>query len=143
MMRINGVIFSKKELAEEAVLKLKGGTDFSWLRANAEGIVDDKAEEFLKFDGNLVIVGALTEDLQKVVSGAKPGEFRLYESPEGYFYVLSLREVFPPKPQPYEEERGKIAEKVAGGKTKRELEEYAAKLRKTYPVKIFLKSPGS
>ena len=85
MMRINGLIFSKKELAEEAVRKLKEGTDFSWLRANAEGVVEDKAEEFLKFDGNLVAVDALPEDLQKVVSGAKPGEFRLYESPEGYF----------------------------------------------------------
>ena len=143
MMRIYGLIFSKKELAEEAVRKLKGGTDFSWLRANAEGVVDDKAEELLKFDGNLVAVDALPEDLQKIVSGAKPGEFRLYEGPEGTFYVLSLREVFPPKPLPYEEARGKIAEKVAGEKTKREVEEYAAKLRKSYPVKTFLKSPGS
>lgn len=143
MMRIDGLIFQKKELAEEAVRKLKGGTDFSWLRANAEGVVDDKAEEFLKFDGNLLAVDALPEDLQKTVSGAKPGEFRIYESPEGYFYVLSLREVFPPKPQPYEEARGKIAEKVVEGKTKREVEEYAAKLRKSYPVKVYLKSPGS
>jgi parvulin-like peptidyl-prolyl isomerase len=143
MMRINGLIFSKKELAEDAVHKLKGGTDFSWLRANAEGIVDDKGEEFLKFDGNLVAVDGLPEDLQKIVTRAKPGEFRLYESPEGYFYVLFLREVFPPIPQPYEEVRGKIAEKAAGGKMKRELEEYSAKLRKSYPVKIFLKSPGS
>ena len=54
-----------------------------------------------------------------------PGDFRLYESPEGHFYVLSLLEVIPPKPQPYEEEREKIAEKVVGEKMKRELEEYA------------------
>jgi parvulin-like peptidyl-prolyl isomerase len=143
MMRINGLIFSKKERAEEAVRKLQEGTDFSWLRANAEGIVEDNAEELPKFDGNLVVVGALTADLQKIVSGAKPGDFRIYESPEGYFYVLSLRDVIPPKPQPYEEERGKIAEKVAGGKITKELEEYAAKLKKSYPVRIFLKSPGS
>ena len=143
MMRIDGLIFQKKELAEEAVRKLKGGTDFSWLRANAEGIVDDKAEEYLKFDGSLLAIDALPEDLQKIVSGAKPGEFRIYESPEGYFYVLSLRDVFPPKPQPYEEARGKIVGEVIDGKTKREVEEYAAKLRKSYPVKIFLKSPGS
>ncbi|MHB1011471.1 MAG: peptidylprolyl isomerase [Desulfobacteria bacterium] len=143
MMRINSLIFSKKDLAEEAIQKLQRGTDFSWLGANAEGVVDDKAEEFIKFDGNLVVLDALPVDLQKIVSGAKPGDFRLYESPEGYFYVLSLREVFPPKPQPYEEERGKIAEKVAGEKVKQELEEYAAKLRKSYPVKIFLKSPSS
>ena len=142
-MRIDGLIFSKKELAGEAIRKLQEGTDFSWLRANAEGIVEDKAEELPKFDGNLVVVGALDADLQKVVSGAKPGDFRLYESPEGYFYVLSLQDVIPPKPQPYEKERGKIAEKVAGGKIKRELEEYSAKLRKSYPVKIFLKSPRS
>jgi len=143
MMRINSLIFSKKDLAEEAIQKLRGGTDFSWLGANAEGLVAGKAEELLKFEGNLLAVDALPGDLQKVVSGAKPGEFRLYESPEGYFYVLSLREVFPPKPQPYEKVREEIAGKVAGEKTKREVEEYAAKLRESYPVKIFLKSSGS
>ena len=142
MMRINSLIFSRKDLAEEAIRKLHGGTDFSWLGANAEGLVADKAEELLKFDGNLLVVDTLPADLQKVVSGAKPGEFRFYESPEGYFYVLSLREVFPPKPQPYEKVRTEIAGKVAGEKTKREVGEYAAKLRESYPVKIFLKSPG-
>jgi len=143
MMRINSLIFSKKELAEEAIRKLRGGTDFSWLGANAEGLVADKAEELLKFEGNLLAVDALPADLQKVIPGAKPGDFRLYESPEGYFYVLSLREVFPPKPQSYETVREEIAGKVVGEKTKREVEEYAAKLRKSYPVKIILKSPGS
>jgi hypothetical protein len=39
--------------------------------------------------------------------------------------------------------REQIAEKVAGEKITRELEEYAAKLRESYPVKIFLISPGS
>jgi hypothetical protein len=143
MMRINSLIFSKKGLAEEAIQKLRGGTDFSWLGANAEGLVADEAEELLKFEGNLLAVDALPADLQMVVSGAKPGDFRLYESPEGYFYVLSLREVFPPKPQTYETVREEIVGKVAGEKTRREVEEYAAKLRESYPVKIFLKSPGS
>jgi hypothetical protein len=104
MMRINGLIFSKKELAEEAVRKLQEGTEFSWLRANAEGIVEDKAEELPKFEGGLVVVAALTADLQKAVSGAKLGDIRLYESPEGYFYVLSCR-MSSSKPQPYESKR--------------------------------------
>jgi len=143
MMRINSLIFSKKVLAEEAIQKLRGGTDFSWLGANADGLVVDKTEELMKFEGNLLAVNSLPEDLQLVVSGAKPGDFRLYESPEGHFYVLSLREVFPPTLQPYEKVREQIAGKVVGEKTKRELEEYAAKLRKSYPVKIFLKSPGA
>jgi parvulin-like peptidyl-prolyl isomerase len=143
MMRIDSLIFSRKELAEEAIQKLRGGTDFSWLGANAEGLVADKAEELLKFEGNLLAVDALPADLRMVVSGANPGDFRLYESPEGYFYALFLREVFPPKPQPYETAREEIVGKVAGEKTKREVEEYAAKLRESYPVKIFLNSPGT
>jgi parvulin-like peptidyl-prolyl isomerase len=143
MMKIDGLIFSKKEQAEGAIRKLREGTDFSWIRANAEGIVDNKAEELPNFDGNLVVVRGMEADFQKAVSGAKPGDFRLYESPERYFYVLFLRDVIPPKSQPYEKERGKISEKVAGEKIKRELEEYSAKLRKSYPVKIFLKSPAS
>ena len=76
MMRIKSLVFSKKDRAEEAIRKLEAGTDFSWLGANAEGIVDDKEEELLKFEGNIVVVDALPPDLQKVVSGAKSGGFQ-------------------------------------------------------------------
>ena len=143
MMRINNLVFSNKVLAEDAIHKLESGTDFSWLGANAEGLVKDKAEELLQFNGNLLAVDTLPTDVRKAVSGAKPGDFRLYQSPEGYFYVLSLLEVIPPNPRSYEEEREKIAGKVVGEKIKRELEEYAVKLKKSYPVKTFLKSPTS
>lgn len=142
-MRIDGLVFARKDRAEEALRKLGEGTDFSWLGANAEGQVDRKTEDLLRFEGNLVVVASLPEDLQKVVSGAKSGDTRFYESPEGHYYVLSLREVIPPRPQPYETVREGIATRMVGEKMKREVEEYAGKLRNVYPVKIFLEDPKS
>ncbi len=141
MMRIDSLVFSLKARAKEAMHKLNEGADFSWVGANAEGQVDKNSAELLQFDGKLVAVNSLPKDVQDVVTGASPGDLRLYESPEGYFYLLSLRDVVPSKPQPFESVINEIAGKVGAEKMKREVEGYAVKLRKAYPVKVFLKAP--
>ncbi len=60
-------------------------------------------------------------------------------SPENYFYVLSIQEVIPPRPQPYPEAREQIAKKIYNEKITKALEEYADKLRAVSEVKIYLK----
>jgi hypothetical protein len=138
MMKISSLIFSRREEAERALTSLRKGTDFQWLGANAEGQVDKNAKGILNFEGNLLTTKDLPENVQKVVSGAKSGDFRLYESPESYFYVLSIREVIPSKPQPYPEVREKIAKKIYNEKLTKAAEEYAGKLRALSDVKIYL-----
>jgi len=87
----------------------------------------------------LVTVSSLPSGLQKVVSGAKPGDFRLYESPEGLYHVLFMYDVVPSEPQPFEEVKEKVAEKVYNDKLKQSVEHWADQLREHYPVKIFAK----
>ena len=139
MMRIKSLVFGERSDAVNAIDKIRKGTDFSWLSSHAEGQVDKNSEGLLKFDGNLLALTNLPEEVQKTVTGAKTGDLRLYVSPEGYFYVLYIYNVIPAKPQPFENVKKEIAQKVFDDKVKKAIEAYADKLKEYYPVKIYAK----
>ena len=139
MMKINSLVFAKREFAEMVLEKLRKGTDFQWLAENAEGQIDkSNSKDVLNFEDKFLTTKDLPEGVSKSVSGAKPGDFRLYESPEGYFYVLAIKDVIPAKPQPFEEAKKKIAKIVFDGKLKKAVEEWAEKLRAVSDVKVYL-----
>ena len=140
MTKINSLVFRKRELAEKALEKLRKGTDFQWLMENAEGQIDkSNSKDMLSFEGKFLTTKDLPEGVRKSVSGANPGDFRLYESPEGHFYVLAIKDVTPAKPQPYEEAKKKIAKIVFDDKLKEAVEEWAGKLRAVSEVRVYLK----
>jgi len=139
MMRIKSVVFGKRSNAVSALEKLRKGTDFNWVSSNAEGQVDKETEGLLRFEGKLLIVSSMPEGVQKALSGAKPGDFRLYESPEGYFYALYIYHLIPAAPQPFENVKNKIAKEVFGDKVQEAVEDYAERLKEYYPVKIYAK----
>jgi len=140
MMKINSLVFTKREFAEKALEKLRKGTDFQWLAENAEGQIDkSNSKDVLNFEGKILTTKDLPEGVRKSISGAKPGDFRLYESPEGYFYALAIQDVIPAKPQSFEDAKKKIAKIVFDDKLKKSVEEWAEKLRDASDVKIYLK----
>ena len=138
MMKMSNLVFEKRESAEKAIVALKKGTDFRWVKVNAEGQLDRNARGILDLDGRLLITRDLPEELRKAISGAKPGDFRLYQNPENYFYVVYIQEVVPSRPQPYEEAREKVAQKVYDDRLKRAVEDYADQLRAVSDVKVYL-----
>jgi parvulin-like peptidyl-prolyl isomerase len=140
MMKMVSLVFGKRDDAEKAVVNLRKGGDFQWIKENAEGQVDQNAKGVLVFDGRLVTTKDLPEGVSKAVTGAKSGDFRLYESPENHHYVLCVQELIPSKPQPYEEVREKIAKKIYNEKLAKAVEGYAGKLRAVSDVKIYLKN---
>ncbi|MCK5422655.1 MAG: peptidyl-prolyl cis-trans isomerase, partial [Deltaproteobacteria bacterium] len=139
MMRIKSLVFDKRNDAAEALDKLTKGTDFNWLSSHADGQVDKTKKGLLKFEGTVLILSSLPEGVQKAVSGAKPGDFRLYESPDAHFYVLYIYHVVAPRLRPYEDVKSEIAENIYKDKLKKEVGVWAAKLKKYYPVKIYRK----
>ena len=131
--------FAKRGDAETAIEKLRKGTEFQWLSANAEGQVDSNSKGLLTFDGKLLTTNDLPEGVQKAIHGARAGDFRLYESSHGYFYVLAILDVIPSRPQPYEEAKEMVAKKVFDEKVKKAVEDYADKLKAVSNVKVYLK----
>ncbi len=139
MMRMKELVFERRSDAVSAVEKLRKGTDFDWLSSNAEGQVDKNTGGLLRFKGALLTVSSMPEGVQKTISGANPGDFRLYESPEGYFYVLYIYHLLPGAPRPFESVKNDIAKEVFQDKARKAVEDYADQLREYYPVKIYAK----
>ena len=138
MVRVDGLLFSDKGTAEEAIEKLRKGADFQWLRANAEGQVDPaKGGNLLDFNAQLLDATTLPEGVRKAISGAAPGEYRLYADPGNAYYVLDLLERFPSKPMPLETVKGELEKKVFAEKLQRVLRDWEEKLRKASDVKIY------
>ncbi|NIS74890.1 MAG: hypothetical protein GTO08_06350 [Deltaproteobacteria bacterium] len=137
MVRVRSIVFGERDDAENALGKLRKGTDFGWLASNAEDQVDKEREGLLNFDDNILVTSSLPEGVQRAISGAKPGDVRLYESPENYFYVLYIQDLFPPKPEPFEKVRGEIGKKIFNDKLKGSVDEWGDKLREVYEVKIY------
>jgi hypothetical protein len=138
-MKIRSLAFAKRNGAEGAIEKLRNGTELQWLMENAEGQVEKNAPNLLTFDGSLLTVRDLPEGVRKVLSGAKAGDFRFYASPEGYFYVLSVEDVVPARPQSLEEAKEGIANKVFSDKLNKAAEAWADKLRAASNVKVYMR----
>jgi PPIC-type PPIASE domain len=139
MMRIRSLAFRRRGDAESVIEKLKEGAELQWLAAHAEGQVEGNARGVWSFDGKPVMTQDLPESMQKALAGARAGDVRLYASRDGYFYALAIQDVIPSKPQPYEDARHTLAQRVLNDKVKRAVEEYAGKLRSASDVKVFLK----
>jgi parvulin-like peptidyl-prolyl isomerase len=139
MMRLRSLVFRNRRDAESAVAKLKEGAEFQWLEAHAEGQADRNASGVLVFDGKLLTTDDLPGGLRKAIAGSKAGDFRLYASPEGVFYALAIQDVIASRPQPYDQIRQEIAQRVLNQKIKKAVEDYADKLRAVSDIKVYLK----
>ena len=139
MIRIRSIAFGKRGDAESAIEKLRKGMDYQWFVTHAEGQLEKNTTQGLMvLEGNVLATKSLPEGVQEVVSGAKSGDLRLYASPEGYFYVLSIQEVTASRPQPYAEARETIAGIVYNEKLQKAVEDWIDKLKAVSDIKVYL-----
>lgn len=138
MMKIDSLVFNVREHAEDAIATLRTGTEFKWLSANVAGQVRKDTPGLLDFGGNIFSVSSLPEAMQKVLSGVDSEDFRIYESEEGFFYVLNIQKVFPSTPRKYQEVRSDIIKELYNIKMKEAVKHWSAKLKEHYPVEIYL-----
>jgi hypothetical protein len=141
MMRIKSLAFLSESSAETALDSLRKGADFEWVASRAEAQVDRNAKGLLSFDGRPIMTGQLPEGIQKAVAGAKAGDLRLHASPENHVYVLSVQQVVPATPKPYEDVKAEVAKKVLDRTMATAIAEYAAKLRSLSDVRVYLTPP--
>lgn len=139
MLRLHSLAFFSKADAESAVEKLKKGTDFKWLRENAEGQVDKNTPGLLKFDGSVLTLNDLPADMQKVLSAVNPGDSRFYSGPDNFFYALYVQDVIPSKKQPFEAVKDVVGRKVFNEKLNNAIDEWTDKLREASDIKIYLR----
>lgn len=138
MIQMEQIVFKNSGDAQAAIDKLRKGMDFKWLKINADGQVPTDAKGLLNFEGQMLSIKSFPENLQKVVSGVHTGDYRLYESPEGYNYVLLIEKEVPARTQTLEEVKDDVAQKVSWQNFSKAVDEWFKKLRDAYPVKIYL-----
>ncbi len=138
MLRLRSLAFARRDAAEDAVRKLRAGTDYNWLIANADGQVPKETPGLLTLGGQLVTIDSMPDGLQKALAGVKTGESRLYASPEGHFYVLTVQQAVGSTVRPYGDVREEIAKTLYAEKISKGVEDYAGKLRAQLKVETYL-----
>jgi parvulin-like peptidyl-prolyl isomerase len=139
MMKLDSVVFKDRGDAEEAMRKLRAGDQLSWIKENAGGQVDKDTEGLLALSGTVVATQGMDEGLKAALSGAGAGDFRLYVSPEGHFYVISVVSVHPPETEDYLSVREPIAQQLYGKHVQAGLADWVERLRSSADIKVYLK----
>ena len=138
LIRVQNIVFMKKETAASALEKMKKGADISWIMANMPGQVEKKEEVEPTFDDAPVPFSSLAEDVQGALAGARAEDARLFESRQGHYHILYVKELVPPRQLTYEEVRASLGNKVYYSKMNRAIDDWIQKLKRTADVKIYL-----
>jgi parvulin-like peptidyl-prolyl isomerase len=134
--RLQSLSFTTQKAAQAALAQLKAGTDFNWLKQNAEGLVAE-GKRAVELDGEVISGRGLTPEVAKAITGARNGDLRKLEVSEQHV-VIRVLNVTPPAPQPYPETRETIAPRVQQEMVNKALLDWIDKLRKAHEVKIFI-----
>ncbi len=134
--KVDAIGFGTQKAAEAAVAKLRSGTDFKWLNANADGKLAPGTDT--ERPAGVISAKAMTPAFAKVMDGAKQGDVRLYAAPGNQFYAVQVFQVTPPTTQPFEEVADAISKQLYGEAVQKSVEDWIAKLRKAHPVTMYL-----
>jgi hypothetical protein len=137
MYRLDGLGFGSQAQAQAAVERLRAGTDLGWLRANAEGRVDEDELRLSLDPARTVSESTFGPALAKALAGARRGDLRLYADGT-HHYVISIVDEIPPAVQPYAEARESVAKRIFAERVARAVREYADALRKAHRVDVFI-----
>ena len=121
--------------------KLRSGTDYKWLNANADGQIRP-ADRKLGIEGTLAATG-MPKEVATALAGAKKGDYRLHAGPDSQFYAIHVIDVVGATEQPFEEVRETIAKTLFNDGVTSGVKKWAETLRKARPVKIFITRIGS
>lgn len=138
LYRLDGLAFGGARAAQSALEKLRGGTDLGWLRANADGLLKPE-ERKLQLDGALVSANTLPASLAKALTGARPGDYRLYAADDGaQHWVVRVVDQVAPGVRPYADVREQLGRELEAGKLAAAVRDYAGKLRKVQKVDVLI-----
>ncbi len=140
--KLESIAFPDVKRAQAALQKLQSGTDFAWLRANAEGQVKEVSRG-VKFEGGTVSAKAMPEELAKLLANAKAGDYRLYSGEGDQHHVVHVLQVTPPEVKSFAQAQDGIHQKLYADHLNASIRQFSDKLRQAHPVKVYLKKIGS
>ena len=139
--KLESIGFATQKDAEAAVAKLRSGTDFKWLNANADGKLPPGKDT--ESPNGVLSAKGMTPAFAKVMEGARSGEYRVFVASPEQSYAIHVIQVTPATAQPYEDVRASLTQKLYGEAVQKSIEDWIAKLRKAHPVQVYLARVGS
>lgn len=137
--KLSNIGFYQREEAESALSKLKEGADFKWVKENAPGQVEEDKSIVFRLVGKYINIASLPSEIQTVIRGSQPNDFKLHEGSEGYFYITYIEDIIPSKPRLLQEVKEDVIKKVYNNKLRKTVEDTAEKLKEFYKVNIYAK----
>jgi parvulin-like peptidyl-prolyl isomerase len=135
--KLDAIAFDTPRKAEEGVEKLRQGMDFKWYKTNADGRVSISKAFSNLFEGDAIAKPNLPEPMQKAVTGAVKGDYRvLVDGAQGY--AIAVVEMEPARTRTYEEVEEVIKEALFYEKLNKGVETWAGKLRSSSDVTMFV-----
>jgi hypothetical protein len=138
--RVESLAFKDVKSAQAAIDKLRGGTDFKWLNANADGQL--KPGERTVSLGGVLAASALPKDVADALAGAGKGDYRLYASPNSQYYAIHVIDYTAPAAQPFEEVQETAQQRLYLESMGKAIETWGGKLRKLRKVDVFITRIG-
>lgn len=136
---LDGIAFADRAAAEQALNSLARGTDLTWLRQNGPGRAEPSAEGLFAFPDRDVPLSELPESFRAELEGARPGDRRVADGGTGLAYVLIVRDVREPEPQPLDQVKGEIERAVYRDRMEAAINGWADRVRPSYDVQVFLR----
>ncbi len=138
MVKLKSLVFGNASAAQAALDKLKKGTDFGWVKANAEGQVkaDDGGTGGIE---GVMIEKSLPETLRQGLQGADDGAFVFYRQNEKSFQVVNVERRIPPKVRPFDDVRPEVQRDVFRDKIEKALKDWTERLKKAYGAEVYAK----
>jgi parvulin-like peptidyl-prolyl isomerase len=140
-LKLESLGFTAVKPAQQACEKLRAGTDYRWLAANADDQLTGDGLD-LHFEGKTYGAGDFAPELTQALAGAAAGDCRTYSDAKGGHYAIRVLERQPVQVQPFEETRDQIEGILAAQKLREAVKDVAAKLRQSYPVEVLIERIG-
>ncbi|MBI5509050.1 MAG: peptidyl-prolyl cis-trans isomerase [Deltaproteobacteria bacterium] len=141
-VKLSTLGFRTLAAAEDAIAKLRAGTDVRWLRANAAERVSEE-QQAEELTSATVTTKSLSGGLAAALTGAQAGDYRLYDNLAGVYYVVIVEGRIAAKATELEEIQEALRKKVFAEQLEVALADWGKKLRAAYPVEIYLTRIGS
>lgn len=139
MVAMRSLAFTTAEDAKSALHQLRNGTDYRWLKNNAENQLPHDDESIVHFHGELLMVDSLPQIVRQTIEGAPQESIRTFVDDDGNHHVLIVDRVIPASTPALKDIQQEVAKKAYDEKLQSVFKQWTAKLREAYPVEVYVK----
>jgi parvulin-like peptidyl-prolyl isomerase len=136
-VRLETLLFSQRQEAEEAMSQVRKGAELRWVRENGP-VLPAENSSVAEFENSVVGLDELPEDWKTKLAGAKAGDTAVVEGPDGSWRLLSVQEALPGEIMPFEKVADLATKSVYDEKIQKALDTWTDRLTQTADLRYYM-----